>query len=74
MGGNVKGEWVEGEASQVEDKDSARVRELFRKKYGMQMKLFNAFSWVPGIRRDDSLLLRIRFSNSDPLSESRLTG
>ncbi len=63
MGGNVKGDWTDGEAFRVDEKDSERTRELFRKKYGMQMRLFGVFSRLPGGRRDDSLLLGIRLTN-----------
>ena len=64
MGGTVRGDWEDGEAFQVDQKDSGRVRELFRKKYGVQMKLFGVLSRLPGGRRNDSLLLGIRLKDN----------
>ena len=63
MGGNVKGDWAEGEATQVDQKESEKVRELFRKKYGMQIRLLGVISRLPGGHRDDSLVLGIRLAN-----------
>jgi ABC-type uncharacterized transport system ATPase component len=64
MGGNIKGEWVEGEAKQVDEKESDRVRELFRKKYGLQIRLLGAISRLSGGQRDDSFVLSIQLANA----------
>jgi len=39
MRGNVRGEWVDGEARLVDEKESARIIGLFFKKYGLQIRL-----------------------------------
>ena len=59
MGGNVKGAWVDGEAKQVDEKESERVRDLFRNKYGLQIRLLGGFSRLSGRRRDDSFVVAI---------------
>jgi len=64
MRGNVKGNWVDGEASQVDEKESDRIRELFRKKYGLQISLFGALSRLSGGQLDDSLVVGIRLGNA----------
>jgi hypothetical protein len=37
--GKVSGEWADGDAQFVEGEESGRVLELFRRKYGLQLKL-----------------------------------
>jgi hypothetical protein len=64
MGGNVKGAWVEGEAKQVDEKESDRVRTLFRKKYGLQIRLLGGLSRLSGGRRDDSFVVGIRLADT----------
>lgn len=64
MGGKVEGEWVEGQAKQVDEKESERVRELFRKKYGLQIRLLGAVSRLSRARRDDSFVVRIQLAMS----------
>jgi hypothetical protein len=64
MRGKVEGEWADGEAGQANEKELQRVRELFRKKYGLQIRLFGAISRLPGGHRDDSLVLGIRLANA----------
>jgi len=39
MGGKVSGDWVDGEARLVDEKESSRIMELFLKKYGLQIRL-----------------------------------
>ena len=63
MGGNVKGAWVDGEAGQVDEKESDRVRDLFRKKYGLQIRLLGGISRLTGGARDDSYVVGIRFAS-----------
>lgn len=54
MRGNVKGEWVKGEASFVVDQEeSGRVLKLFSKKYGLMGKLV-------GLRGGSSVVLTIK--------------
>jgi len=63
MGGNVKGAWVDGEARQVDEKESDRVRDLFRKKYGLQIRLLGGISRLTGGGRDDSYVVGIRLAS-----------
>ena len=63
MRGNVKGDWATGEAVRVDENESEKVRELFRKKYGLQIRLLGAISRLAGGRRDDSLVLGIQLAN-----------
>jgi hypothetical protein len=37
--GKVSGEWADGEGRLIEGDESGRVLELFRRKYGLQLKL-----------------------------------
>ena len=46
--GKVSGEWVDGEAQLVEGEESGRVLELFRRKYGLQLRLLG---WLGRITR-----------------------
>ena len=64
MGGNAKGDWVDGEARQVDEKESDRVRDLFRKKYGLQIRLLGGLSRFSGGRRDDSFVVGIRLADA----------
>jgi len=63
MGGNVKGAWVDGEARQVDEKESERVRDLFRKKYGLQIRLLGGLSLLSGGHRDDSFVVGIQLAS-----------
>jgi len=63
MGGKVKGPWVDGEAKQVDEKESDRVRDLFRKKYGLQIRLLGGISRLTGGGRDDSYVVGIRLAS-----------
>ena len=63
MRGNVKGAWVDGEAKQVDEKESDRVRDLFMKKYGLQIRLLGGISRVSGGHRDDSFVVGIRLAD-----------
>ncbi len=63
IGGNVKGTWVDGEARQVDEKESGRVRDLFRKKYGLQIRLLGGLSRLSGGRRDDSFVVGIQLGS-----------
>jgi len=63
MGGNVKGGWVDGEARQVDEKESDRVRDLFKKKYGLQIRLLGGLSRLSGGRRDDSFVVGIQLTS-----------
>lgn len=63
MGGNVKGAWVDGEAKQVDEKESDRVRGLFRKKYGLQIRLLGGISRLSGGHRDDSFVVGIQLAS-----------
>jgi len=63
MRGKVKGGWVEGEAKQVDEKESDRIRGLFMKKYGTQIKLLGGLSWLMRSRRDDSFVISIQLAN-----------
>ena len=63
IGGNVKGTWVDGEARQVDEKESGRVRDLFRKKYGLQIRLLGGLSRLSGGRRDDSFVVGIQLAS-----------
>jgi len=63
MRGNVKGGWVDGEARQVDEKESDRVRNLFRKKYGLQIRLLGGLSRLSGGRRDDSFVVGIQLAS-----------
>ena len=64
MGGKVEGEWVVGEAKQVDQEESERIRELFRKKYGLQIRLLGAVSRLSRRSRDDSFVVRIQMAKS----------
>jgi hypothetical protein len=64
MGGNIKGEWVDGEARQVDEEESDRVRKLFKKKYGLQIGLFGAISRLSGGHMNDSLVLSIQLAKA----------
>jgi hypothetical protein len=64
MRGKAEGDWADGEARQANEKESERVRELFRKKYGLQIRLFGAISRLSGGHRDDSLVLSIRLASA----------
>jgi len=63
MGGNVKGAWVDGEARQVDEEESGRVRDLFREKYGLQIRLLGGLSRLSGRRRDDSFVVGIQLAS-----------
>lgn len=62
--GNVEGVWVDGEAKQLDEKESDRVRELFRKKYGLQYRLFGALSRLSGGHMDDSFVVGARMADA----------
>ena len=62
MGGNAKGVWLDGEARQVDEMESDRVRDLFRKKYGLQIMLLGGLSRLSGRRRDDSFVVGIQLA------------
>jgi hypothetical protein len=60
MRGNIKGPWADGEAKQIDEKESDRVRGLFKKKYGLQIRLLGGLSRLSGGRRDDSFVVGIQ--------------
>ena len=51
---------MDGEARQVDEKESRRVRDLFRKKYGLQIRLLSGLSLLSGGHRDDSFVVGIQ--------------
>jgi len=63
MGGKVKGAWVDGEARGVDEKESDRIRDLFREKYGLQIRLLGGLSRFSGGRRDDSFVVGIQLAS-----------
>jgi len=62
MRGNVGGEWADGEANLVRENELARIQGLFRKKYGLQMRLFGFLDRFGG-SRDRSAVVRIQLRN-----------
>ena len=63
MRGNVSGEWVDGEARLVDEKESARIIELFRKKYGLQMGLLRLLGRLTRSSHRQSAVVEIRLRN-----------
>lgn len=64
MGGKIQGDWVEGEAKRVDEKESDRIRALFRKKYRLQIGLLGAISRISGGHRDDSFVVSIHLASA----------
>ena len=61
--GKVQGEWVDGLAKQVEEKESDRIRDMFRKKYRLEIGLLGAIARLFGRQRNDSFVVRIQLAN-----------
>jgi hypothetical protein len=59
MRGNVKGEWVDGEAHFIEGPEAARITELFKKKYGVSMKFSDFFSGARGSHHRAIVSIRV---------------
>lgn len=64
MRGNIKGNWVDGEARRVEEKESDRIRGLFMIKYGTQIRLLGGLSRLLRRPRDDSFVFGIQPQDS----------
>ena len=60
MRGNVSGEWVDGEAGLVDEKESARIVELFLKKYGLQIRLMRFLGRFSRSSRRQSAVVEIQ--------------
>jgi len=60
MRGNVNGEWADGEATLVNEKESSRIQGLFRKKYGVQIRLFGFLDRFSRNSRDRSAVVGIQ--------------
>ena len=58
MRGNVKGEWMSGEAGFVEGADAPRIATLFRKKYGFMVALVGL--WMRITRAPAPVFISIR--------------
>ncbi len=57
--GDVKGEWVEGQARLIDAAKAEQVDRLLQKKYGLQKRLFDLFG---GINKRPSATLEIQLS------------
>jgi PPOX class probable F420-dependent enzyme len=57
--GKVSGEWADGEAQLVEGEESGRVLELFRRKYGLQLKLLGWLGRMSRSPRQQSIIIGI---------------
>lgn len=64
MRGKVSGEWADGEAMVLEGKDSERIVGLFRKKYGLQIKLLGALGRLRRGPRVEQVVIGIRLQKS----------
>ena len=57
--GKVSGDWADGDAQLVEGEKSGRILELFRKKYGLQLKLLGWLGRMMRRPRQQSVILGI---------------
>lgn len=64
MRGKVKGEWADGEVRQLDEAQAEKARELFKKKYGLQIRLLHAVSRISGGGRTDMLMLGIKLADA----------
>ena len=57
--GKLSGEWVDGEARLVEGEESGRILELFRNKYGLQLRLLGWLGRLSRSPRQQSVIVGI---------------
>jgi PPOX class probable F420-dependent enzyme len=57
--GTTKGEWVEGDAREVEGAEAERILRLFSKKYGVSLKTSTAYNWIRGRRPRTIISIKI---------------
>lgn len=62
FGGNLKGDWQDGEAKVLEDSETPRIMRLFKKKYGIQIRLlgvYNALYRFFTRRKDETVIIAL---------------